>query len=501
MAKLPDTLTSGGTFLKKNWQVIYAVILILLVPTTIVLNTMFVVNRFSRTVDVELQRTALIIGKMFNVTSTDLFGDPMALQQRIIDIAKVIPEVKSLDILAKNGEDFIVIASLQPEGVGASAHGRQNILSWYDDQAIAYLTRSPRSAALDQQITVEEARSDARYWGIVMPLDDANGQKTYLLSAKISLDVIDALVRSNLFWSYTWLAVTVLIIIMVLASNTRLFQYALLFRRLKEVDQMKDDFIGMASHELRAPITAVRGYLSLFLEDAFGKLEEKPKQVIKTTFAISTHLATLVEDLLDVSRIEQGRMSFDWIDTSVDGIIDEVVSQLHFEAEKKNLTFSFEPFQRPSPKVRIDISRFKQVLINFCSNGIKYTPSGSVTVTTEVKDGKWLEIRVTDTGLGMSAEQREKLFTKFYRIKTDETRDIPGTGLGLWVTKKIVELMKGRIYVDSIEKVGTQMSVLLPIIGGADDEVAVSTSRDGSGIKNAVPAPEADTEEPPAKQP
>jgi signal transduction histidine kinase len=465
MAKQADKLAEKTSFLRKNWQIIYAILLIILVPVTIVLNTLFVVDRFRTTVDAELQRTALIIGKMVNVTSVDLFDDTQALQQRIQDVAEVIPEVRSLDLLTydKEIEDFVVSASLDAEAIGQVAHGTQNILSRYTEQSIAYLTRSPRAAGLDQRLTAEEARSDARYWGVIMPMYDAEGELQYLLSSKISLEVIDNLVKSNLFWSYAWLGVTVLIVILILASNTRLFQYAILFKKLKEVDKMKDDFISMASHELRAPITAIRGYLSLFLEDAFGPMGEKPKEIMKTTFGIATHLGSLVEDLLDVSRIEQGRMKFDLEVVGVGETIEEVIRQLHFEAEKKGLVFEFKKPEVAPPLVRVDLARLRQVLINICSNAIKYTETGSVTVTTIIDEAGMLEIKVTDTGLGMNPEQRERLFTKFYRIKTDQTRDIPGTGLGLWITKRIVELMGGKIFVDSIEKVGTQVSVLLPI--------------------------------------
>lgn len=460
----PVKIGASSMFLRKNWQILYAVLLIVLVPVTVILNTFFVVNRFRKTVDVELQRTALIVGKMFNVTSVDLFGDAEKLQGRVEDIAKVLPEVKSLDVLKKDGEDFTVIASLYKDGIGRQAHGTQNILAWYDGHAIAYLTKSPRSAAVDQKLTAEEARSTERYWGVVMPLQDASGQKVLLLSMKLSLAVIDDLVRSNLFWSYVWLLITVLVVMLVLASNTRLFQYASLYKKLQEVDQMKDDFISMASHELRAPITAIRGYLSLFLEDAFGKMDAKPKEIMGTTFAIATHLGTLVEDLLEVSRLEQGRMKVDLEPIQAEDVVAEIVQQLHFEAEKKKLAFEFKRPAAPLPKIMVDKSRFKQVLINLCSNAIKYTPSGSVTVTSEVKDGNMLEVRVIDTGLGMSAEAREKLFQKFYRVRTNDTATIPGTGLGLWITKQIVETMRGKIYCDSIERVGTQMSVLFPIV-------------------------------------
>lgn len=491
-------LREGAFFLKKNWQVIYSLLLMLLVPATIVLNTFFVVDRFRKTVDVELQRTALIIGKMINVTSMDLFDDTALLQERMEQIAEVIPEVRTMDILKKEGEDFRVAVSLQKDVIGNDAHGTQNILAWYDDQAIAYLTKSPRSVGDQAPLTPEEIRSDDRFWGVVMPLHDESGEKTYLLSAKMSLKVIDDLVKSNLFWSYLWLLITVLTIVLVLASNTRIFEYAILFRKLQEVDKMKDDFISMASHELRAPITAVRGYLSLFLEDAFGKMEEKPKQILKTTFAIATHLGSLVEDLLDVSRIEQGRLKMELVKTNLESVIEEVVSQLHFEAEKKGLAFEYKKPEEPLPQVNIDISRLKQVLINLCSNAIKYTPSGSIKITTEVVENNMIETKVTDTGLGMSPEAQEKLFQKFYRVKTTDTSEISGTGLGLWITKKIVDIMKGKIYITSIEKVGTQASVMLPVVKAGEKKAGESTAPEKKGeekeAETAEDTPPDDTE-------
>lgn len=458
----PANTGVSAMFLRKNWQIFYAILLIILVPLVIIFNTLFVVHRFRSTVDAELQRTALLVGKLFNVAGEGKLDDPEATQALVERVAAELTEVKSLDVLKYDGKDFTVVASLYEDGIGRTAHGTQNMIAAYDGKAIAFLTKSPRSAAVDQQLTPEEARSSDRYWGVVMPLQAENGD-TLLLSMKLSLKVIDDLIRSNLFWSYLWLVLTIVIVILILATNTRLFQYAALYRRLQEVDKMKDDFISMASHELRAPIAAVRGYISLFLDDAFGKLEAKPREIMHTTMAIATHLGVLVDDLLEVSRIEQGRMKVDMVPMNVEPLIEEVVNQLHFEAEKKKLAFTFTKPAEPMPQISADPLRLKQVLINLCSNAIKYTPSGSVTVTCELKDST-VEVRVIDTGLGMSSEAREKLFQKFFRVQTSDTATIPGTGLGLWITKQVVELMHGKIHCDSIERVGTQMSVLFPAI-------------------------------------
>lgn len=110
-----------------------------------------------------------------------------------------------------------------------------------------------------------------------------------------------------------------------------------------------------------------------------------------------------------------------------------------------------------------DVNKLKQVLINLVGNAVKYTKTGSVTVTADAKENA-VEVKVSDTGIGMSPEARERLFTKFYRISSKETQGVPGTGLGLWITKQIVELMHGKIFVDSIEGKGTQVTLLLQAV-------------------------------------
>ncbi|HJV32630.1 MAG TPA: HAMP domain-containing sensor histidine kinase, partial [Patescibacteria group bacterium] len=170
-----------------------------------------------------------------------------------------------------------------------------------------------------------------------------------------------------------------------------------------------------------------------------------------------------VEDLLNVSRIEQGRLSIDAVPTQPEEIVRGVMDELETNAKNKSLAFAFEAPAAPLPKIAVDPARLKQVLVNIVGNAIKYTPKGSVTVSAYLDDGK-VKIKCTDTGLGMSPQARTRLFEKFYRIATDATRTIPGTGLGLWITKQLVELQKGQIYVDSIEGVGTQMSIVFPVI-------------------------------------
>ncbi len=144
-------------------------------------------------------------------------------------------------------------------------------------------------------------------------------------------------------------------------------------------------------------------------------------------------------------------------------IIGDTVAELKLQADEKNLNLIYTPHTDKLPLINVDEDRFRQVLINLIGNAIKYTKEGSIEVITEEK-AKTLEIKVKDTGMGMSAEERKRLFEKFYRVRSKETQKITGTGLGLWITKQIIELMRGTITVDSIENVGTQATLRFPVV-------------------------------------
>lgn len=461
---MPDIRTTFADWLKKHWQIVYAVFLILLVPVLIVANTLYAVETYRRNTDVALQRQALVVGRMFNLSARGVLDDPEALQALLSDAARQVEDIYALEVLVPDGdrvsaERFKIVASLDAQAVGKRSTQVQNVLSWTQDEAFAFLTRSAARTSADPEPGT--MRLGGRSWAVIVPLKDADGAMQALLFMKLSLATVDALVSSTLFRSYVLLAVTVLVTVLVLASNTRLFQYALLFRKLKEVDKMKDEFISMASHELRTPIAAIKGFTSLFLDNAFGPFQGVAREKMNVVFMLTERLGELVEDLLDVSRIEQGRMKVDLAPVQPEEIVAQVMEELETNAKSKNLAFEFKKPESPLPKIEADAARLKQVLVNIFGNAIKYTPQGSVTISAYVEEDM-VKIKCTDTGLGMSAEARERLFEKFYRIKTDKTTGIPGTGLGLWITKQLVELQKGRIFVDSIEGVGTQMTVVFP---------------------------------------
>jgi signal transduction histidine kinase len=173
----------------------------------------------------------------------------------------------------------------------------------------------------------------------------------------------------------------------------------------------------------------------------------------------------LVGDMLDVSRIEQGRMKLEIQKLNPVELISDAVSNFSRVAKQKGLDLSFTHTLKDE-KISVDENKFRQVMVNIIGNSIKYTPKGEVKVTAESRDSR-VYFRISDSGIGMSSQEQKELFQKFYRVKNSDTSEIRGTGLGLWITKQIVELMDGNISVESIKGVGTHFIIDFPI---ADEE-------------------------------
>jgi signal transduction histidine kinase len=205
-------------------------------------------------------------------------------------------------------------------------------------------------------------------------------------------------------------------------------------------------------------------------EAQLQRAPEKTMTEVDLLLAEIDRLSALVDDLLDVTRIQQGRVRFDLQPVSLHGLLSGVVDVLRHEVERKGLTLRYDPPDREL-RVSADPQRLRQVFVNIVGNAIKYTEKGEVSLRHEVR-GNNVATMVTDTGIGMSPEDREQLFSKFYRIRTTETQKISGTGLGLWITKQIIEHLGGKIYTDSMKERGSQFTVLLPLLA----EGAATTS-------------------------
>ncbi|KKT00607.1 MAG: PAS domain S-box protein [Candidatus Nomurabacteria bacterium GW2011_GWA2_43_15] len=339
-------------------------------------------------------------------------NDTEYLNKKISDIIKTNETIKSFKVIVKRGSDtFTVIASNNEKEIN------QN------DPEISFLY-GLASSDPSHSITITLNEGDERLFKTSRAVTDESGNILGMVTTTQTLSLADRMIEKDIKNSRILLIFVIIIIMLLFLRLSRIIDYIDLYKKLKEVDQLKDDFISMASHELRTPLSVIRGYAE-FIREA-PELSPQTKDYTSKIDISAKDLDTLVSDILDVSRIEQGRISFSLEKINPGEITEKVVS-------------------------------------NLVGNAIKYTKQGEIKVKLYKENG-FLRIRVSDTGIGMSEEEKSKLFEKFYRIRTEETKEVRGTGLGLWITNQIVKEMKGKISVESIKGVGSHFIVSFPII-------------------------------------
>ena len=241
--------------------------------------------------------------------------------------------------------------------------------------------------------------------------------------------------------------------------HSKIIDYTVLYKRLKGIDEMKDDFISMTSHELKTPLTLIRGYAEYVGESK--NITETDKEYVGKIIGAAGRLNALIEDILNVSRLEQGRMKFEMSPLDPNLVIKDVTDSFGDAAEEKGVALVSE--YSAAVSVNVEKDRLQQIAVNLIGNAIKYTERGEVKVRTYVENGRYF-LRVSDSGIGISADEQKNLFTKFYRVRSEQTKNIEGTGLGLWITEHIVKKMNGTITVESIEGVGSHFIVSFPVI-------------------------------------
>lgn len=231
----------------------------------------------------------------------------------------------------------------------------------------------------------------------------------------------------------------------------------------KAVERMKDDFVAMVSHELRTPLTALRGHVELVLDGDGGPVTEMQQRFLQVATQSADRLGALINDLLDVAKIEAGRVQLRKELVDLRAVLQEVTATFQNDATRHGLDFREELGELPA--VVGDRDRLIQVFGNLVSNAIKYTRAGEVGVSARPTYGA-VEVVVHDTGIGMTPDEQRQLFTKFFRSRDRSGRDPGGTGLGLVIVKGIVEGHGGTLAVESAPGAGTRVRVTLPAVGG-----------------------------------
>lgn len=232
--------------------------------------------------------------------------------------------------------------------------------------------------------------------------------------------------------------------------------------RLKEMDQLKNQFLSIASHDLRAPLTAIRNFMSLLLDNTYGKLPAAAEEGTQQVYERATEMADMVDNYLNVSRIEQGRMKYDFENIDFKDTLNEAIDAFAPVAEEKGLTFNYTDITEPLP-MRADEPKLREVVENLINNAINYTPEGSIEVSVQ-RTGDRVQIVIEDTGIGMSEKTIKNLFGLFAPGEDSRKYNPKSTGVGLYITKAHVEAHKGTVRAESDgEGKGSRFVVELPL--------------------------------------
>ena len=452
---LKKTTSHSVRFLKENPQILYTAFLLIVIPAAFLISGQQFLDVAQKNQErLEKERIGLMQDVFASLLRTGNYFETALpqevnlndsfLQNVVRDIQSQNPSIEIFKVVIHRGGGNIIIASLNKDEVGKEDSSNNALY---------------QTAGLEarQSFIFEDYVDGVRHWKAVRALTDLQGEVRGFVFLDTSMAYIDDLAARNVRNAYLILFGIIFVIMLLLARQAKVVDYAVLYKKLKDVDQMKDDFVSMAAHELRTPLSVIKGYLSMISPE---RLNDSDKEGISRVNISVENLNSLVGDILDVVRIDQGRINFDMKEVDVSDIAAEVSDSLQYLANEKHLTLSF--VRSSLSHIYADPVRLKQALINIVGNAIKYTPQGSVSVMVYEENRK-VSIRVRDTGIGISAEEQKRLFEKFHRVHSKETEDIRGTGLGLWITAQIVSGMNGKISVESIKGKGSDFILSFPV--------------------------------------
>jgi GAF domain-containing protein/DNA-binding response OmpR family regulator/sensor histidine kinase YesM len=255
-----------------------------------------------------------------------------------------------------------------------------------------------------------------------------------------------------------------------------------------EADRAKTEFVSIVSHELRTPMTSIKGYADLMLLGAAGVVNENQHRFLSVIKSNADRLSVLVNDLLDISRIESGRVKLDIKPISIENIVEQTVAALHGRIEEKGIQLHIDLPGGELPEVQGDRDRVIQILTNLVSNAYQYTSSGgSITVRVRPILG-FVQVDVTDTGIGIAPENQDKVFDRFFRVDDPNVQEFPGTGLGLAIVKSLVEMHEGQLWLESKVNEGTTFSFTLPTIQPEIEVIPVTPKEQPKELLTAVAA-------------
>lgn len=331
-------------------------------------------------------------------------------------------------------------------------------------------------------------------WGIALKMEDMNGamlqgEQNPVMVAIAKETVVDAFVCKIVDPTGKRTAVLISVLPVEGDGGSHIITFRNVEKEIAE-DNEKSEFISTASHEMRTPVASIEGYLSLALNPQTATIDERAKGYLESAHAASQHLGHLFRDLLDTTKLEDGRIRPNFAPIEVVSVLQQIAGDYAVRAKEAGIDLSFGTGNGVTGTTKlsqviygfVDPDFFREIIDNLIDNAIKYSPNGgSVNVRIQA-DMNNMTIAVSDTGIGISADDLQHIFQKFYRADNSDTRTIGGTGLGLYLTKQRVEAMNGRIWAESIIGQGTTFYVSFPRLSSAEYEkrmIAINNNMNG----------------------
>lgn len=232
--------------------------------------------------------------------------------------------------------------------------------------------------------------------------------------------------------------------------------------QLQRLDKAKDEFVSMASHQLRTPLTSVKGYISMVLEGDAGDITPAQKHLLSEAFTSSERMVHLISDFLNVSRLQTGKFLIDKRPVDLARIVEQEIDSLETTAASRNLSFEYHTPAK-FPLLSLDEAKFRQVIMNFADNALYYSKENTVIHVRLALEGSWVTFHVKDTGIGVPRAEQSQLFSKFYRASNARKQRPDGTGVGLFLAKKVIDAHGGEVVFASAEGKGSTFGFRLPL--------------------------------------
>lgn len=233
--------------------------------------------------------------------------------------------------------------------------------------------------------------------------------------------------------------------------------------REKLIEKMKAEFVSVAAHQLRTPLSAIKWTLKMILDGDLGEVSEQQKDFLEKAYQSNERMINLINDLLNVTRIEEGRFLYKPILTSIEDIVQSVLNSYKEMIERKNINLEFQKPEKELPKTKIDVEKISLAIQNLLDNAIKYNREGGKIIISLKHIGDKIEFSIKDNGVGIPKDQQERVFSKFFRGANALKMETEGSGLGLFIAKNIIEAHGGNLWFESEENVGTTFYFTIPI--------------------------------------